>query len=308
MDRSVEFYSKVLSFKKVSDVEVWGTEYEHLQGIFGLRMRVVRMKLGSESIELTEYLVPKGRPIPVDSRSNDHWFQHIAIVVSDMDKAYQHLRKYKVQHASTGPQRIPNWNKAAAGIKAFYFRDPDGHYLEIIYFPQGKGDPRWQRAADKLFLGIDHTAIVVDNTETSLEFYRDLLGMEIAGESVNYGTEQEHLNNVFGVRLHITGLRADRGPGIEFLEYIAPGDGRPIPVDERANDLMHWQTKLVTEDVEAASQRLRAGEFTFVSPGVITIPGGKLGFKKGLLVRDPDGHVMQIIEKLSNYSATNGHE
>src|SRR5262245_35267996 len=81
-DRSVDFYSNVLSFEKVSDVEVWGTEYEHLQGVFGLRMRVVRMKLGDEFIELTEYLTPKGRPIPVDSRSNDRWFQHVAIIVS----------------------------------------------------------------------------------------------------------------------------------------------------------------------------------------------------------------------------------
>jgi hypothetical protein len=92
LDRSLEFFTKVLSFEKVSDVEVWGSEYERLRGIFGLRMRVARMKLGDEFVELTEYLVPKGRPIPLESRSNDHWFQHIAIVVSDMDKAYQHLR------------------------------------------------------------------------------------------------------------------------------------------------------------------------------------------------------------------------
>jgi len=39
-------------------------------------MRVVRLRLGEEFIELTEYLAPKGRPFPVDSRSNDRWFQH----------------------------------------------------------------------------------------------------------------------------------------------------------------------------------------------------------------------------------------
>ena len=297
MDTSVEFYSKVLSFKKVSDVEVWGTEYEQLQGIFGLRMRIVRMKLAGEFIELTEYLTPKGRPIPVDSRSNDRWFQHIAIVVSDMDKAYQHLRKYKVQHASTGPQRIPDWNEAAAGISAFYFRDPDGHNLEIIYFPKGKGDPRWQNSGNKLFLGIDHTAIVIGDTETSLKFYRDSLGMRVAGESENYGTEQEHLNNVFGARLRITGLRAKTGPGIEFLEYLTPGDGRPIPQDERANDLMHWQTTLTADNAEELAKRLRDEDYTFISPSTVTIPDGKLGFKKGFLVRDPDGHVLQIVEK-----------
>jgi catechol 2,3-dioxygenase-like lactoylglutathione lyase family enzyme len=97
MDRSVDFYSRVLSFEKVSDVEVWGDEYEHLEGLFGLRMRVVRMRLGDESIDLTEYLTPKGRPIPVDSRSNDRWFQHVAIIVSDIDRAYQLLRQNHAQ-------------------------------------------------------------------------------------------------------------------------------------------------------------------------------------------------------------------
>ncbi|HEU4836790.1 MAG TPA: VOC family protein, partial [Pyrinomonadaceae bacterium] len=46
MDASVDFYSRVLSFEKVSDVEVTGEDYERLQGVFGLRMRVVRMRLG----------------------------------------------------------------------------------------------------------------------------------------------------------------------------------------------------------------------------------------------------------------------
>ena len=52
IDRSVEFFSKVLSFEKISDVEVHGEEYEKLQGLFGLRMRVARMKLGNETVEL----------------------------------------------------------------------------------------------------------------------------------------------------------------------------------------------------------------------------------------------------------------
>jgi catechol 2,3-dioxygenase-like lactoylglutathione lyase family enzyme len=296
MDRSLEFLSKVLSFEKVSDVEVWGAEYERLQGVFGLRMRVARMRLGDEFVELTEYLAPKGRPVPVDSRSNDHWFQHIAIVVSDMDKAYQHLRAHRVQHASTGPQRIPDWNKAAAGIHAFYFRDPDGHNLEVIYFPPGKGDSRWQRK-DRLFLGIDHTAIVVSDTEQSLKFYRDVLGMKLAGESENYGIEQERLNNVFGARLRISGLKAQTGPGVEFLDYLAPRDGRPAPSDSRANDLWHWQTGMGVSSAEAAAQKIKGKHARFVSPGPVTLPERTLGFNKGFLARDPDGHAVQLIEK-----------
>ncbi len=297
MDRSVAFYADVLSFEKVSDVEVAGDAYEHLEGVFGLRMHVVRMRLGEEVLELTEYLAPKGRPMPVDSRSNDRWFQHIAIIVSDMEKAYHWLRAHHVQHASTGPQRLPDWNKNAGGIQAFYFRDPDGHFLEILWFPEGKGDPKWHEPTDKLFLGIDHTAIVVGDTEASLKFYRDLLGLHIAGESENYGTEQEHLNNIFGAHLRITSLRTTKGPGIEFLEYLTPRDGRPTPLDQHANDEAHWQTRLVTEDAEAVVGRLLTVHAPLVSSGVVTTVDGVLGFRKGMLVRDPDGHTVEVIQR-----------
>ena len=297
MDRSVEFFSKALSFEKVSEVEVAGIEYERLQGVFGARMRIARMRLGEEFIDLTEYLTPRGRPIPVDSRSNDQWFQHIAIVVSDMDKAYQQLRAQKVQHTSTGPQRIPDWNKAAAGIKAFYFKDPDGHNLELIYFPSGKGNPKWQQTNGSLFMGIDHTAIAVSDTARSLDFYRDVLGMKLAGESENYGTEQEHLNNVFASRVRISGLKAPSGFGIEFLDYLTPRDGRPMPHDTRANDLWHWQTAIRVDRAEAAADKLKSARLRFVSPGVTTIPDRVLGIAKGFIVRDPDGHGLQMIER-----------
>ena len=296
MDRSVDFYTHVLNFEKTSDHGVKGPAYEALDDVSGARVRVVRLRLGEESLELTEYVTSRGRPAPADSRSNDRWFQHVAIIVSDMDRAYARLREFKVRQASTAPQLLPKTIPNAAGIRAFYFRDPDGHPLEILQFPPGKGDPKWQRANRRLFLGIDHTAIVVRSTAASLAFYRDVLGFRVAGESINFGTEQEHLNNVAGARLHITGLRAAEGPGIEFLEYIAPTDGRPYPSDERPNDLVHWQTTVRVPDADAAAAVVRRGHFRLVSPGPVELPDTTLGFRRGLLVRDPDGHVVQLVE------------
>jgi catechol 2,3-dioxygenase-like lactoylglutathione lyase family enzyme len=289
LDRSVEFYTKILAFEKISEIENAGPESEHLQGVFGLRTRTARLRLGSEFIELTEFLAPRGRPAPADTRANDRWFQHIAIVTADMGRAYQRLRENKVQHASSGPQRLPDWNTNAAGIQAFYFRDPDGHFLEIIQFPAGKGLARWQTGGGRLFLGIDHTAIVVANTEASLVFYRDVLGLRVVGESENYGSEQEHLNNVFGARLRITSLRAAEGPGVEFLEYLSPRDGRPFPADEKANDLIHWQTRFAAAAVDDAALALRKARVAFISNGVV-----EAGGHKAILARDPDGHPVQL--------------
>jgi catechol 2,3-dioxygenase-like lactoylglutathione lyase family enzyme len=270
MDRSIAFYTSVLEFQKLSDDEVAGSAYEKLEDVFGVRMRVVRLGLGDEQLQLTEYLAPRGRPAPADSRSNDRWFQHVAIVVSDMDSAYARLRRNKVQHASTGPQLLPTTIPAAAGIRAFYFRDPDGHPLELLQFPPDKGNPKWHAPADRLFLGIDHTAIVVADTDKSVAFYRDRLGLKAVGGSENWGDEQEHLNNVFVARLRITTLRADGGgPGVELLEYLAPRDGRPYPTDARPNDLFHWQTTV--------RARPSAGPAS--------------------LVRDPDGHAVQLVQE-----------
>jgi hypothetical protein len=113
--------------------------------------------------------------------------------------------------------------------------------------------------------------------------------MKVAGESENYGVEQEHLNNVFGARLRITALRASAGFGIELLEYLAPSDGRPFPIDERANDIVHRYTSLSVPDVSAADREFVRRHSSFVSPGVVGVAE-----TQGLEVRDPDGHVLEI--------------
>ena len=296
MDRSVAFYSNVLAFKPISDVEVDGPEYDQLWGIFGVRARVVRMQLGEQQLELIEFLAPPDvRTIPVPSYSNDLWFQHFAIVVSDMEAAWAQLRKHHVRQISPRPQTIPMSNPAAAGIKAIKFRDPDGHNLELLWFPDGKGNPVWKKLGSTLFLGIDHTAMTVRNTENSITFYRDLLGMTVAGGTLNMGTEQEHLDSLPGARARVTGMKPQMGPpGVEFLEYELPITGRPFPIDSHLTDLWHWQTTLVVSDVEAAAAILR-GTAQFVSSTVVTLPDRTLGFTKGFQVRDPDGHIMQIV-------------
>src|SRR6516162_9842704 len=216
LDRSVAFFTNVLEFRRVSEVEVAGPAYEHLEDVFGIRMRVATLELADERLRLMQFLAPRGRPFPFDSRANDRWFQHIAIVVSDMDRAYARLREARVEYASTSPQTLPPWNSNAGGIRAFYFRAPDGHIPEVIQFAPGNADPKWQRSNGHLFLGIDHTAIVVANTRASILFYQGF-GFHVAGTSNNYGTEQEHLNNIFGAHLRITSLRSQSGPGIELL-------------------------------------------------------------------------------------------
>jgi catechol 2,3-dioxygenase-like lactoylglutathione lyase family enzyme len=152
------------------------------------------------------------------------------------------------------------------------------------------------RKCDKLFLGIDHSAIAIGDTNTSLRFYRDLLRLPIVGRSDNSGIEQEQLSGVPGAVVHITSLRASSGPGIEFLEYRFPQNGRPISPDERATDLIHREITLMTANAKAASEELRTHHARFISPDLITFKETELGFREGFVVLDPDGHALRIVE------------
>lgn len=296
MDRSIAFYRDVLTFTPLSDVDVDGPEYDRFWGMFGVRARVVTLQLGEQQLVLTEFLSPPDlRPIPMPSYSHDLWFQHCAIVVRDMEAAWVQLRKHHVRQVSPRPQTIPGSNVAAAGIKAMKFRDPDGHNLELLWFPDGKGHPRWQRGGTDLFMGIDHTAMTVRSTDNSTKFYRDLLGMTVSGGTLNMGATQQYLDSLPGARTRVTGLAPKLNPpSLEFLEYELPTAGRPFPIDSHPTDLWHWQTTLVVSDVEAAASALRDAA-QFVSSGVVTLPDKSVGFGKGFLVRDPDGHVMQVV-------------
>ena len=296
LEQSVKFYSEVLSFQKIKDTEVAGEDWEKLQGVFGLRMRIVQMQLGQEVIALMEYLTPQGRPIPVDSRSNDRWFQHIAIVVSDMDKAYQQVHKHNIKHTSTSPQQLPEWNKKLGGVKAFYFKDPDGHNLELIQFPPDKAAEKWLKDTERLFLGIDHSAVGVKDAKASFGLYCDRLNLELMLQAENYGNEFEHITGVFGSRVQVNSMKGDAGIGFELLEYIAPTNGRNMPVDSQANDLWHYQTVIFVSNLVTLAEQLRSAPCQFISPGIIKMSNNELGFSQALAIRDLDGHVLHLVE------------
>jgi MIP family channel proteins len=293
LDRSVEFYSKVLSFQKESEHDARLESFDHLTGVFGTNTRVATMRLGNERLQLIQWVAPEGRPLPATSRAEDGWFQHIAIVVSNMEQAYAVLKQNKVRQISTEPQTLPMSNPAAGGVKAFYFHDPDNHSLELIYFPPGKGDPKWQ-GGKTTFLGIDHSAIAVSDSDRSAEFYVGILGLHVTGESLNFGIEQEHLNHVFGSRVRITGLRGPTGPGIEFLQYIVPTDGRPMPADSQPNDLWYWNTTVLVNDVPGSVAELRKRKVKFVSSEPESVEPLAEKEKQGILIRDPDGHAILV--------------
>ncbi len=276
--------------------ELSGPSFAELVSVPHGQAHELTLHLGEQALMLRQFSTPPARAVDV-LRANDTGFEHVALVVRDMNEAYRRLAMTRMRPVSSAPQTLPASNPVAAGIRAFYFRDPEGHFMELIQFPKGKGDPRWQSDTNRIFLGIDHSAIATRSTAQSLRFYRDALGLRVMSESLNEGHEQELLSGVAGARVKITSLRGAQGPGIELLEYLSPGPGLPFPVSTAA-DTSHWEIVLEVPNLDESLRALRA------SGG--DVPGRALGGRflgpdvaRAALVRDPDGHSVRLFERAS---------
>jgi len=316
-DACAAFFCSQLGFRRLDAIDP-GPDYAALVGLPGARLRLVRLALGRERLELLEVreLAPgqrPGRPFPEDSRSNDQWFQHICIVVRDLEQASAGVRQAiatgGLQPISSAPQRLPEWNTAAAAIEAFKFHTPEGHCLELLAFPPDKGEARWHSRNDAtspdptgLFLGIDHSAIGIGDTERSCRFYDELLGLRLGGDGVNHGPEQDGLDGLAATQVRITGHRCPSGAVFECLDYRSPTGGRAMPADLGAQDRAHGQLRLLVGDhigaLEAIANRVESTGGHVVSSGVVQLApeqANALGFRAGLQVADPDGHRLQLV-------------
>jgi catechol 2,3-dioxygenase-like lactoylglutathione lyase family enzyme len=223
-----------------------------LLGIAGGGVRRV-LRLGGLQLRIDQYARP-GRPCPQDADAASLCFQHFALVTDDAEAAWARaLRAGATAISRAGPVALP---ASAGGVAAVKFRDPEGHPLELIHFPDAA-----QRGWDgEGILGIDHSAISVADLGRSRAFYRER-GLTPGDATLNHGPTQAALDGLDGVRVDVAPmLPAHRRPHVELLRYRAP---RAAPADR-------WQVA----DAVATRFLWRGG-----APA---------------LLRDPDGHLHQV--------------
>jgi len=285
LSRAAAFYRDALGFTGGDAIEADPGWAEMLGGP-GVRVRTCRLRLGRQEMELAEF-DPPGAPYPSDSTAADLWFQHIAIVTSDMDAAYQRLMAHgAIAISRNGPQLLP---PSTGRVRAFKFRDPDGHPLELIQFPLGTGDPVWQEpASGALTIGFDHSALSIADAARSIGFYTGVLGFALASQQVNTGPEQDRLDGLAGVAVDVVALRPMRAPTphVELLGYRTPR-GRAAPATLRPSDIAADRLIVQVEGLAGILEALRAP-----ASEIVTLADGK----RAALVRDPDGHLVVLTD------------
>jgi catechol 2,3-dioxygenase-like lactoylglutathione lyase family enzyme len=293
-ERLGAFYQQAFGFEVMEIEHHCSADFARLTGVEGAQARALPLRLGEQTIELLAFTKP-GAPYPADITCDDPRFQHIAIVVADMEAAYLRLCACKGWTAITrpAPQRLP---ASSGGVTAFKFRDPEGHPLELLAFPPDNVPPRWRRAPHRRgsCLGIDHSAIVVSDTAPSVAFYQQVLGFSVAGGSLNHGPEQEQLDAVTGVVVEVTALDpgTENPPHLELLCYRSARAPRGVPeVRSNSNDIAATRLVLDVDDMAVVERRLAAACVRFISKGIVALRDNR----PALLIRDPDGHAVLLL-------------
>jgi catechol 2,3-dioxygenase-like lactoylglutathione lyase family enzyme len=241
------------------------------------------MRLGAERLELVEDRGRVSRQPPAEAARDGSAVARIALAVNDIEQASLWLQR---QHVQGTPEASADARQNTTGVRALSFEDPDGHALEIVEYPAGQGDARWQRPTDRVFLGIDHAALVVGDTDESLRFYRDTLGLRVTARRESDAPEPSSAGTTG--RSRITTLRGGGGPAIELFESPAPRDARP------ASQRGSRQTLVVTTDAKLPVAGAGWSSAENERGKIVSIADATLGFRRGVTALDPDGHRVQL--------------
>ena len=257
-ERLARFYVETLGFEQAGIAQGDAEPY----GVPG-RVTTHRLRLGLQEIELACF-EQAGAPYPAASTSHDAWFQHLALVTTDMTAAHARVSASPGWQTITEggqPVRLP---ASSGGVTAFKFRDPEGHPLELLAFPAGSAPAPWAGAGGAApCVGIDHSAMAVADGARAIAFYGGL-GLSVSARSLNQGPEQQTLDAAPGVEVAVTGLApTEAPPHLELLAYQRPAI-RPGIVGP--SDVACTRSILVPHDPDDA----------------------------GRMLVDPDGHILML--------------
>jgi catechol 2,3-dioxygenase-like lactoylglutathione lyase family enzyme len=141
---------------------------------------------------------------------------------------------------------------------------------------------------------LHHTGLTISDLERSLRFWRDAMGMTVVVAQEKAGGYLEAIVGETGCHVRMAHLAFDgEGPRIELFEYVAPAAGHHV---SRPADVGFAHVCVACDDLDERLERLvAAGGVPFSEPVVIDTGVNRGG--RGVYLRDPDGHVVELFER-----------
>jgi glyoxylase I family protein len=128
--RSLHFYSELLGFRYVSELELEGEPSATLLQLEDVAFRAIYLEREGLRIELLHYDRPAGRAGPTPRPMNQPGFTHLSLRVDDLDALLSQLAAAGVEILEHTRIDIPR-----AKTHAVFVADPDGTLIELVQQP-----------------------------------------------------------------------------------------------------------------------------------------------------------------------------
>jgi catechol 2,3-dioxygenase-like lactoylglutathione lyase family enzyme len=138
---------------------------------------------------------------------------------------------------------------------------------------------------------IRHTGIVVNDLETSLHFYRDLLGFQITKQMKESGAYIDNISSLPNINVTTIKMSAPDGQMIELLHYHSH------PREQKFREICDIgiaHIAFTVEDLEGEYDRLKTEGVFFNAPPQLSPDG----YAKVTFCRAPEGTLIELVEML----------
>ena len=250
----------------------------------GAQTRYVVLKVPGSTlgVELIQYKDIDRKA--VSPRFQDPGAGNLMVSVRDLDAALARLEKAGARVITVGgaPAVI------GGRLRVVFLQDPDGFVIEL-----NQPIPLPPPTADTSNVFGSAFEVAVRDTDTTVAFYRDLLGFQaVVGPSFNGDKVMADTAGTPGAQFRQSRLLVP-GTSASFSMIEFKGIDRQ-PLGPRLQDPGMTMLQLMVRDLDSLLKRLKAGGATIVSVAGEPVAMGPLRLA---VVRDPNNLFLELIER-----------
>jgi catechol 2,3-dioxygenase-like lactoylglutathione lyase family enzyme len=275
MDRSLAFYRDAVGLKPTfvlsafpSDKRTQNAQINALTNTPGASFRPVYFALPGNDygFELLEFTGIERKP--VRPRLEDPGATFLILRVRNLDLALKKL-------TTAGATLVNAGNAPSKDVRSAFLRDPDGFYL-LLEQPR-----RVPASAPKGDIVGASVGMTVSDTEKTLRFYRDLLGL-VSGKPARSADSDQNLGRLTGVTAAKIVVSSLKIPNTSFEPELWEFQGvERHAIHPRMQDPGTSQFTLQFKDPSFARAFLKTAAVEFLSAGVVYDPNGVLILVRG---------------------------
>ncbi|MEQ1946745.1 MAG: VOC family protein [Bryobacteraceae bacterium] len=296
LDRAEVFYHRLLGLESANGDPrarlTWYPQNPFLDDMYGVKGNTRNFFLrvpGSDlNLEIEQFSGTKAKKL--DTRIQDPGAVQLIFSVNDVDLLTSWLVKGGAKVLSTGRKPVPVV-ETTGPAHAILFQDFNNFFVRLI---QKDTPPQPLTGPLPTYISGVTIGVTVEDTEKTMKFYRDVLGIEVTG--LPFSPDEGHIDafGLKGAQYRESAVAfPEKSPQLHFFEFKGV-DRKPLrPAPAEPNSVL---IRIAVKDMDSVVARVKQA-----GGQIMNISGGPTinGRNKWLVVKDPNGIHLQLVDRNS---------